>query len=435
MLFRSTSGALTHVSGSPVATGTAPAAVTVDPSGKFVFVGNTNSDDISGFSLNSGTGTLTALVPGPHRARKGPAALVVSAGSTAITYTPTFAYVANFEGGTTAVPAFSVAPSTGALTTIAGSPFGSGSPQSLASSPNGEFVYTANDDGSNTVGEFRVNSTNGALTSAGTILGGAGSTFVTVDPTNRFVYQVGGNTDGVFGYSINPTTGALTKIAGSPFISELSAPFGVAVDPTGRFLLVVDSVSCPTCTPQGITVFAISPSSGALTLVPGSPFPPPLGVSSFMAVTVDPTGRFAYVVNNAGTCCVTSYSINASTGALTHVGSTLPAGANPEHITTDVSGKYVYVTGNDTQVFGYTIDNTTGALTAMVHSPFTCPGCATQGLRADPSGKFLYVADRFHITGYGINASTGVLTELPTSPYPTGTGSDPFDVTIIGTIK
>jgi 6-phosphogluconolactonase (cycloisomerase 2 family) len=113
----------------------------------------------------------------------------------------------------------------------------------------------------------------------------------------------------------------------------------------------------------------------------------------------------------------------------------LPAGINPEHITTDVAGKYASVTSNDDQVFGYAIDDATGALTAIAHSPFLCPGCATQGLRAEPSGKFLYVADRFHITGYAINGSTGALTELSTSPYSTGAGSDPFAVTVIGTIK
>ena len=429
-----TTGALNHVAGSPVMAGTAPAALTVDPSGKFVFVSNMNSNDISSFSLGS-TGALTPLVPGPHRARGGPAALVVSSGRTPVSYIPTFAYVANFALDATAVPAFSVDPSTGDLTMIAGSPFGTGEPQSLASSPNGKFLYTANDDGSDTVGEYRVNATTGSLTSGGTIKGGSGTSFVAVDPSSRFVYEVGVNTDGVFAYSINPTTGVLTKIGGSPFSSEISAPFGVAVDPTGRFLLVVDGVTCGTCTPLGITVFAINPNNGALSLVAGSPFSPPPGVFSLREVTVDPTGRFAYLVNNEGTCCVSSYSINRGTGALTAIGTTLPAGLNPEHVTTDIAGQYVYTTGNDANVFGYTIDNTTGALTAMAHSPFTCPGCATQGLRADPSGKFLYVADRFHITGYAIDASTGALTELSTSPYSTGTGSDPFDVTVIGKIK
>jgi 6-phosphogluconolactonase (cycloisomerase 2 family) len=93
------------------------------------------------------------------------------------------------------------------------------------------------------------------------------------------------------------------------------------------------------------------------------------------------------------------------------------------------------MTGNDDRVFGYTIDNTTGALNEMAHSPFTDLGDGTQGLQADSSSRFLYVADRLQITGYSIDASTGALTELPTSPYSTGTGSEPFDVTVIGTIK
>jgi 6-phosphogluconolactonase (cycloisomerase 2 family) len=422
-------GALIKVVGLPVAAGTTPSAVAVDPSGKFVFVGNKNSNDVYSYSIG-GTGALTVLVPGPHRARRGPAGLVVSAGTAAITYTPTFSYVANFGLGATAVPAFSVNSASGALTTLAGSPFGTGEPQSLTVTPNGKFVYTANDDGTNTVGEFSVNPTTGALTAVGTIAAGTGQPFVTVDPTSRFVYQIGGNTDGVFAYSVNQTTGALTKIPGSPFTSQISAPFGITVDPTGRFLLVANNVA-----PLGIVVFAINPNNGALGLVIGSPFAPPAGVSGLQQISVDPTGRFAYMVNNEGTCCVTSYSINSNTGALTAMATVLSAGLNPEHITTDVAGKFVYTTGNDDEVFGFSIDNSTGALTAMTHSPFLCSSCATQGVKPDTSGKFLYVADRFHVTGYSINATTGALTELSTSPYPIGPGSDPFDIGVIGTIK
>lgn len=428
----SATGALTAVSGSPVATGTAPSAVAVDPSAKFVFTSNKNSNDISTFSIGP-TGGLTALIPGHNMARKGPAALVVSTGSAPITYTPTFAYVANFGLGATAVPAFSVNPTSGELTTLLSSPFGTGEPERLASAPNGKFLYTANHDGSNTIGEFSINSTTGALTSLGTAPTGSGQTFVTVDPTSRFVYTVGGNIDGVFAYLINQTTGVLTKISGSPFTSKISAPFGLTVDPTGRFLFVVDSVTGST--PLGITVFAIDPNTVGLSVVAGSPFAPPAGALQLQAVAIDPTGRFAYLVNTAGTCCLSSYKINSSTGALTLVGSMLPGGANPQHITTDVAGKFAYMTGNDDNVFGFTIDNTTGVLTAMGKSPFLCLSCATQGLKPDTSGKFLYVADRFHVTGYAINQSTSALTELSTSPYPTGPGSDPFDITLIGTIK
>ncbi len=164
----SSTGVLTAISGSPVNAGTTPASVAVDPSGKFVFTGNTKSYDVSGFALNSTSGALTALVPGPVRARKSPASVAVSSGTTAITYTPSYAFVADFEGFSGSVPVLSVTPSSGKLTPVTGSPFGTGTPRAIAVSANGQFVYTANSDGSNTIGEYTVDTATGALTSVGT---------------------------------------------------------------------------------------------------------------------------------------------------------------------------------------------------------------------------------------------------------------------------
>ena len=45
------------------------------------------------------------------------------------------------------------------------------------------------------------------------------------------------------------------------------------------------------------------------------------------SVTVDPTGRFAYVAN-AGSDDVSAYTINPTTGALTLVGTAAGTGAN-----------------------------------------------------------------------------------------------------------
>jgi 6-phosphogluconolactonase (cycloisomerase 2 family) len=52
------------------------------------------------------------------------------------------------------------------------------------------------------------------------------------------------------------------------------------------------------------------------------------------SVTVDPSGKFAYVVND-GSHDVSAYTINVATGALTGIGSTpVAAGTNPQSITT-----------------------------------------------------------------------------------------------------
>ncbi len=61
-----TTGALTAAVGSPFATGvaTTPYSVTVDSSGKFVYVVNNNNDTVLAFSINLTTGALAAVTGG-----------------------------------------------------------------------------------------------------------------------------------------------------------------------------------------------------------------------------------------------------------------------------------------------------------------------------------------------------------------------------------
>ena len=55
--------------------------------------------------------------------------------------------------------------------------------------------------------------------------------------------------------------------------------------------------------------------------------------TSPVSVTVDPSGKFAYVANY-GSDNVSVYTINASTGALTAVGTPVAAGTFPLSVTT-----------------------------------------------------------------------------------------------------
>jgi DNA-binding beta-propeller fold protein YncE len=49
-----------------------------------------------------------------------------------------------------------------------------------------------------------------------------------VDPTGNFAYVANANSNNVSGYSIDPATGVLTAIGGSPFAAG-SSPLSVAV--------------------------------------------------------------------------------------------------------------------------------------------------------------------------------------------------------------
>jgi 6-phosphogluconolactonase len=74
-----------------------------------------------------------------------------------------------------------------------------------------------------------------------------------------------------------------------------------------------------------------------------------------------------------------------------------------------------------------------GSLLKIMGSPFITTGGASRGIAADPSGKFVYIANSSQILGYGINVSNGALKALSTSPYTAGNG--PIDLTVGGIIK
>jgi 6-phosphogluconolactonase (cycloisomerase 2 family) len=62
----------TIVAGSPFATGANPFSVSVDPTGRFVYVGNDQAASVSEFTLDSSTGILTPVAGSPVAAGKNP---------------------------------------------------------------------------------------------------------------------------------------------------------------------------------------------------------------------------------------------------------------------------------------------------------------------------------------------------------------------------
>jgi 6-phosphogluconolactonase len=162
-------------------------------------------------------------------------------------------------------------------------------------------------------------------------------------------------------------------------------------------------------------------------------------------VTVDPFGLFAYV-SNSSLSDIDAYIINQTTGALTPViTSPFPTGTIPSQVTVDPSGNFAYVANiGDGTISAYTIDNTSsstpGALIPVTGSPFTAgtgPASVTiypytSGSFA-PSGEFVYVAN---IGGGTISAYTIDNTSsstpgalIPVTGSPFTAGTSPVSVT------
>jgi 6-phosphogluconolactonase len=373
-----TTGGLTVVSGSPFSAGTQPVAVTVDPTGKFVYVVNYDNvpalGNISAYIINGATGALTAVPGSPFPAGFLPYSVTIDS-------TGHFAYVAN--AGSNNVSAYTIVATTGALTAIPSSPFPAGSaPYSVTVDPAGHFAYVAN-AGSNNVSAYTIVATTGALTAipGSPFPAGSGPHSITVDPAGHFAYVANVGSNDVSAYTIDGTTGALTSVSGSPFPAG-SGPASVAVDPTGQFAYVANCGSF--CVgdlydPGNISAYTIDATTGALIALPGSPFPAGYYPDS---VAVLPSGRFLYVTNCGNSCVgdgafvdpgdVSAYSIDGTTGALTAVpGSPFPAGYSPMGVAATVGATrqaaVLSVSPNGVS-FANQLLNTTSAAQAIIVS-------------------------------------------------------------------
>lgn len=320
----STTGALVKVSGSPFAAGSSPELATIDPTGRFLYVANRNDDDVQAYTLDSTTGALKTL--GTYFTGSGPYSVATDPAGK-------FLYVTNFDATSTAgLSAFDI-DSGGILAGIGTFPTGSG-PLSVTVTANGNFAYVANHT-SGDISGYTIGS-NGALSpvsASSPFPAGTSTDWVATDPASRLAYAVNFADNSISAYTIAPSDapapGVLTQISGSPFDEGAgTAPRSLAVDPSRRYLYVANH------TGDDVSAYSINPTTGTLRKITGSPFP---ADNEPLAVTVDPTGRYVYTANHtAGT--VSAFTIaptDASTpGALASVSasSPFPAGNHPSSI-------------------------------------------------------------------------------------------------------
>ncbi len=301
------------------------------------------------------------------------ASVLLSAAPSALrAQTGGFVYVTNAGGpGPGTVSAYSINHPSGILIPVQGSPFPAGTtPWSIALDPMGRFAYVAN-RGDDTIGAYVIDGVTGTLTPVpgspfpeNPTIKGEFPWAVAVDPTGKFVYVANYYAANVRAFAIDQNTGALAQVPGSPFPAG-GIPRGLTVDPAGRFVYVASGYRG---SPGIVSAFTIDANSGALTPVAGSPFPVPtdpkssFGQSLPNSVTVDPSGRILYVTDSWQSD-IWAYAIDEPTGALTLLpGSPFPAQDGPFSITVIPRGKFAYSSNTGT-VSAFTIARTTGALT------------------------------------------------------------------------
>jgi 6-phosphogluconolactonase len=332
----------------------------------FVYTANAagNPSTVSALSTSPSTGALSPIGGSPYGTGLGSMALAADTTNHRV-------YIANSQSGD--ISAFNLDPTTGALSKVLGSPFGSeAGVDALAVSPDGAFVYAVSGSSAN-LWAFSINSDGGLVALGSPIViapGSVQSSAVVMDPTGTYLYTLSGDSSSAsaYGFSRNTTTGALTPLSGPPPAIAGVSNRGV-FDRTGNFLLLTGNNEFGTN--GGIEVFGLNSSTGVLTLVSG---PVQIGDDQ-SGITVDSSNKYVYVANTADVT-ISAFQFDSSTGALSGVmGSPFPSGGNgningPLGITTSSTGSFVYVCNASNDISVFSITSATGALSAIAGSPF-----------------------------------------------------------------
>lgn len=243
-----------------------------------------------------------------------------------------------------------------------------------------------------------------ALSPSGTVLldglGGFTAIDQAADPLGRFLFrywQDGQFFRGLRTYRLDPRTG---RPLGQAVEHDGYAAVGLSVDTGGRFLYGTVAA--------GIAGWGIDQASGALTPLPGSPFPG-TGIDS----AVKPSGGYLYVSGAGG---LSSFAIDPGTGAITPV---TTVAAPPGALVSDPASRFLYVASYGSQawadVWGFALD-AGGGLSPVGTVPLLT---GVSHLAVEGSGRFLYTkvdsGGSGSLYGYRIEPS-GTLTPLSGFP-------------------
>ena len=278
------------------------------------------------------------------------------------------------------------------------------SPGFLAVSPDGKFLYAANNNivvNGQSVGAvtaFAIDKNSGHLTALNEKpTGGPGNCHVSMDSSANVLLAANYSDGSVKSFHLQPdgsigADGSYIKHHGSSVNTNRQASAHahfIHADPTHRFALACDLGM------DKVVVYKINPADGTLVEHSTAPVPPGAG-SRHLAFS--PDGRFAHVVNEMG-CSVTTFAWDAEAGKLTTVEtvSALPPGIAVQRNFTAAEilapDDFVYVTlrGHDS-VSVFAADPQTGRLKLVQN--VSSGGKFPRGLGIDPTCHWLFAGNQ-----------------------------------------
>jgi 6-phosphogluconolactonase (cycloisomerase 2 family) len=322
------SGALSLIN-STAKTDSTPVSILLDASGKVAFVLNQGSSTITSYTLNS-DGTLTAA-SGSVSVPSGSVAMARDAAGTFLFVvsqsTPSIS-VFSMQSGSTSLTPVETDPLTYVPTAVAS---GTGASGALLYVTGNQDLVGTND---NTVNEYSVD----------------GTGHITFPALLGSPYTVGSDPGAVVAVKTTPVGGS-----GGLFVYVANSGNGSGGNSLNVFS--VCTVTSATCTTDDVTNATLLPVGGAVSV----------GLAP-VAMTVDPTNAFLFVVNY-GSNTVSGFKINGATGALSPLNpATASTGFGPISVSMHPSGKFLFVSNNgSSNVSGFNVDTTSGKMSTAIN--------------------------------------------------------------------
>ncbi len=360
-----------------------------------------NPPRVSGYSDSVSSGALPATPGSPYLSDTAQSQVAVFGGQ--------YLYVNSNDGPEPGLLRYSVNGTTGQLTLLGNNQNGWGSfvttGQPIASDAGGMHLYIGGQSGSGTattpaLDVLKINSDGSNAQYAGPYTYQINGSAVlpdamVVDPFGKFLFLFSPNQESNGASTLTPyllsivrnSDGSLGShtITSTPQCSSVDTPW-LTITPNGHYLLLNCGVNYTGREFMGIQVYSVNRTSGQLTYVNH------FATHPVRVLAIDYTGKYVFAAEDTADL-LQVFSLNGSTGALTLLGS-YPTGKYPSSVAVDVSNNYVYVT-NGGNCYPKQVAN--GNCTEL-----------------NPSNN---------INGWKLNHSTGALTTLTGSPFPSGAGT------------
>jgi len=264
----------------------------------------------------------------------------------------------------------------------------------------------------------------GALNAALAVKGGENPSYLLVDAQQRYLYAVnevgefkGAKGGGLSAFTIDPKTGNLNFLIEQSTVG--AAPCYISADASGKFLFVANYGGGNVCVFPVQPNKEVGPAADMEQHIGSGKDKKRQGAAHAHCILAGPGNEFVFAVD-LGLDKVFAYKLDKSTGQLSlqkKPAFASKAGAGPRHLVFHPNSQYAYLIHelNSTMVaLAYNAEaGTFKALQTISTLPEDFTGesfCADVHVSAD--GKFLYGSNRGHnsIVVYAIDAETGKLT-------------------------